>query len=87
MIKVKVKKLLKVGFIKEVPYTTWLTNMVMVKKPYGSWRICVDFTNLNKSCSKDSYPLLNIDNLVDTALGHTILSFCDAFSRYNQILM
>ena len=86
-VKVEVKKLLNIGFIKEVPHTTWLANVVMAKKANGNWRMCVDFTNLNKACPKDSYPLSSIDNLVDTALGNIILRFCDAFFGYNQILM
>ena len=54
-------KLLKVGFMREVPYKTWLANVVMVKKSSGKWKMCVDFTNLDKTCPKDSYPLPNID--------------------------
>jgi len=45
----------------------------------------VDFTDLNKACSKDSYPLLKIDKLVDTTVGHTLLNFMDAFSGSHQI--
>ncbi|XP_052726197.1 uncharacterized protein LOC128194674 [Vigna angularis] len=59
----------------------------MVKKSNGQWRMCVDFTDLNKACPKDSYPLPSIDRLVDGASGHVILSFLDAYSRYNQIPM
>ena len=59
----------------------------MVKKANGKWRMCVDFTNLNKACPKDSYPLPRIDQLVDSTTGHQLLSFMDAFSRYNQIKM
>ena len=58
----------------------------MVKKSNGKWRICVDFTDLNKACPKDSFPLPRIDQLVDSNAGHKLLSFMDAFSRYNQIL-
>ena len=47
----------------------------------------MDITNLNKACQKESYPLLNIDNLVNATLRYAILSFCDAFVGYNQILM
>ena len=47
----------------------------------------MDFTNLNKVCPKDSYPLSRIDQLVDSIAGHRLLSFMDAFSRYNQIKM
>ena len=49
--------------------------------------MCVDFTDLNKACPKDSYPLPSIDALVDSALGCKLLSFLDAFSEYNQIKM
>ena len=59
----------------------------MVKKANGKWRICVDFTDLNKACPKDSYPLPHIDQLVDSTTGHKLLSFMDAFLRYNQIRM
>ena len=49
--------------------------------------MCVDFTDLNKACPKDSYPLPHIDQLVDSTAGHQLLSFMDAFSGYNQIKM
>ncbi|XP_027362815.1 uncharacterized protein LOC113870423 [Abrus precatorius] len=60
-------KLLQAGFIREVKYSTWFTNVVMVKKANEKWRMCTDFTDLNKACPKDVYPLPNIDNLVDGA--------------------
>ena len=59
----------------------------MVKKTNGKWRMCVDFTDLNKACPKDSYPLLRINQLVDSTVGHKLLSFMDVFSGYNQIRM
>uniref|UniRef100_A0A2N9GXI9 Uncharacterized protein n=1 Tax=Fagus sylvatica TaxID=28930 RepID=A0A2N9GXI9_FAGSY len=83
----EVDKLLKAGFIREVYYPEWLANVVMVKKSTGKWRMCVDFTDLNKACPKDSYPLPRIDQLVDSTAGHKLLSFMDAFSGYNQIHM
>jgi len=58
-----------------------------VKKVSGKWRMCVDFTDLNMACPKDSYPLPSIDALVDSASGCRLLSFFDAFSGYNQIMM
>ena len=83
----KVTKLLAAGFIREVHYLEWLANVVLVKKANGKWRMCVDFTNLNKACLKDSFPLPRIDQLVDSIVGHKLLTFMDAFSGYNQIRM
>ena len=59
----------------------------MLKKSNEKWRMCVDFTDLNKACPKDSFPLPRIDALVDSTSGNELLSFMDAFSGYNQILM
>ena len=53
----EVCKLQEANFIREVYYPDWLANVVMVKKASGKWRMCVDFTDLNKACPKDSYPL------------------------------
>jgi len=79
--------LLKAGHIREIQYPEWLANVVLVKKASGKWRMCVDFTDLNKACLKDSYPLPSIDALVDSASRCRLLSFLDAFSGYNQIMM
>ena len=83
----EVRKLLEAGFIQEVYYPNWLANVVMVKKANGKWRMCVDFTDLNRACPKDSYPLPRIDTLVDSTVRHELLSFMDAFLGYNQIKM
>ena len=83
----EVRKLLEAGFIREVYYPDWLANVVMVKKSNGKWRMCVDFMDLNRACPKDSYPLPQIDTLVDSTARHELLSFMDAFSGYNQIKM
>jgi len=86
-IKAEADKLLSAGFIEEAQYTTWLSNVVLVKKANGKWRMCVDYTDLNKACPRDAYPLPNIDRLVDGAVGNKVLSFLDAYSGYNQIPM
>ena len=52
----EVQKLLKAGVIHEVQFSEWLANVVMVPKKNGKWRMCIDFTNLNKACLKDDYP-------------------------------
>ena len=83
----EVNKLLVANFIQEVHYPKWLANVVMVKKANGKWSMCVDFTDLNQACLKDNFPLPRIDQLVDSTVGHKLLTFMNAFSGYNQIQM
>ena len=68
-------------------YPDWLANVVIVQKKNGKCKVYIDFTNLNKACPQDSFPLPHIDMLVDATVGHELLSFIDAFLGYNQILM
>lgn len=81
----EVAKLKCVGAIKEVFYPEWLANTVVVKKKSGKWRVCVDFTDLNKVCPKDLFPMPRIDQLVDATAGYPRMSFLDAFQGYHQI--
>ncbi|XP_071933903.1 uncharacterized protein [Coffea arabica] len=83
----EVDKLLPAKIIREVQYPIWLSNPVMVKKDAGAWRMCVDFTDLNKTCPKDYYPLPKVDTLVDSAMGYEVLCFLDVFKGYHQIGM
>ena len=83
----EVGKLLQAGAIIEVEYLEWLVNVVLVKKANGKWRLCINFTDVNKACPKDSFPLPRIDLIVDATAGHELISFMDAFSGYNQISM
>jgi len=80
----EVEKLVKASFIRKAHYTTWLANVAMVKKSNDKWRMCTYYTNLNKACPKDFYPLPSINRLVDGAIDHTILSFLDAYFGYNK---
>ena len=75
----------QVGAIKEIFYPEWLANTVVVKKKSGKWRVCVDFTDLNKACLKEPFPMPKIDQLVDATIGHHWMSFLDAFQDYHQI--
>ena len=84
-VKNKVTKLKQARAIKEVFYSQWLANTVVVKKKTGKWRMCVDFTDLNKACPKDLFPMPRIDQLVDATVGHHQMSFLDAFQGYHQI--
>ncbi|XP_010495640.1 PREDICTED: uncharacterized protein LOC104772759 [Camelina sativa] len=83
----EVWKLLDVGSITEVCYPDWLSNPVVVKKKNRTWRVCVDFTDLNKACPKDSFPLPRIDQLLEATAGNKLLSFMDAFFGYHQLMM
>ena len=87
VIKAKVNNLLKEKFIKEIKYPEWLANVVVVQNKRRKWRVCVDYTNLNKACLKDSFPLPRINQIVDASAGHGMLSFLDAISGYHQIPM
>ena len=73
--------------IEPCQYPDWLSNVVVSKKKNGKWKVCINFTNLNKACPKDSFPLSKIDQLVDATAGFERMSFLDAYSEYNQIRM
>lgn len=83
----EILRLLKVEFIREVLYSNWLSNVVVVLKKMEKLRVWVDFTDLNDLCSKTSLLFSYINQIVDTTSQHGLLSFMDAFSRYNQIPM
>ena len=86
-IKEEVEKQYNAGFLRLVNYPEWLANVVSVPKKDGKVRMCVDFWDLNKASPKDDFSLPHIDILVDNTAGHTLLSFMDGFSGYNQIEM
>jgi hypothetical protein len=83
----EVHKLLATRFIKEVFHPEWLANPMLIKKKNGKWRMCVDYTSLNKACPKHPFPLPRIDQIVDSTTGCELLSFLDAYSGYHQIKM
>ncbi|GJY56804.1 reverse transcriptase domain-containing protein [Tanacetum coccineum] len=86
-IQIEVQKLVEAGIMREVYYHEWLSNPVMVKKHDGSWRMCVDFTDLNKACPQDCYPLPEIDWKVESLCGYPFKCFLDAYKGYHQIQM
>ncbi|GJZ99581.1 reverse transcriptase domain-containing protein [Tanacetum coccineum] len=83
----EVEKLVDAEIMKEVYYHSSLFNTVMVKKHDGSWRMCVDFKDLNKACPKDGYPLPEIDWKVESLCGYPFKCFLDAYKGYHQIKM
>ena len=80
-------KLQAAGVIREVRYPEWLANPVVVPKKGGKECLCVNFTNLNKACTKDPFPLPRIDQIVVSTAEYHLLCFLDAFSGYHQIKM
>ncbi|KAM2057855.1 hypothetical protein ACFX16_030495 [Malus domestica] len=94
--KSEVEKLKGIGFVRKVNYPTWVANSVLVKKNLTKeslmhqkvlWRMCVDYTDLNTGCPNDSFPLPLVDRLIESMAGCELLSFMNAYSGYNQILM
>ncbi|KAM1863102.1 hypothetical protein ACFX14_003490 [Malus domestica] len=94
--KAEVEKLKGIGFVREVNYPTWVANVILVKNNPTKeslllqkvlWRMCVDYTDLNKGYPKDSFPLPLVDRHIDSTAGCELLSFMDAYSGYNQILI
>jgi hypothetical protein len=83
--KAEVQRLLDAGFIREIIYPQWLANVVMVRKKNGKWRMCTDFTDLNRCCPKDNFPLTRIDNIINSAVGCEMMALLDYFSDYHQI--
>ena len=87
VIQTEVDNLLQNGFIRAVKYPDWLANVVVVPKKGNKWRVCVDYTDLNDACLKDSFPLPRIDQILDASTGHGMLSSLDVFSGYHHIPM
>jgi hypothetical protein len=79
--------LLDADFIKEVYHPDWLTNLVLVPKKNKKWRMCVDYTDLNKAWKKDPFGLPRIDQVVDSIAGCSLPSFLGCYSGYHQILL
>jgi len=82
-VKDKLQKRLDVNFIYPISDRKWVSPIVVVPKKNGKWRICVDYRELNKSTQKDHFPLLLIDQVLDTLAGRKLFSFLDGFSGYN----
>src|SRR5437016_1343527 len=78
-------KLTAANFIREVYHPDWLANPVLVKKKNGKWRMCVDYTDLNKACPKDPFGLPRIDQVEDSTTGSELSCFLDAYSGYHQV--
>jgi hypothetical protein len=85
VVEAEVQRLQDAKVIREVKYPIWLANTVPVKKNNGKWRMCIDFTHLNKACKKDDFPLERVDKIIGDAANSEMLSLLDMSSGYHQI--
>jgi hypothetical protein len=82
----EINRLLEAKFIREIKEAIWFSPPVLVeKKDTKIYRMCIDFTALNKHCPKEYFPLPRIDQIIDLTAGCERLSFLDAYSGYNKI--
>jgi hypothetical protein len=86
-IKVKVCKLLAAGFIRKCKHPVWLAKPVLVPKKTGGLKMCIDYTDLNKHCPKDPFPLPRIDQVMDSTADSVLPCFVDCYSGYDQIAL
>ena len=86
-INAEVTKLTSAGILREVIFPTWIANPVMVKKNDSSWCMCIDYSDINKVCPKNCYPLTEIVQKVESLQGFQWKCFLGAYKGYHQILM
>jgi len=82
LIQKELKKLLDA----HISHSTWVSNLVLVRKKSGEICLCVDFWNLNQASNKENYPILSMEQILQTLSGSKIFSLLDGFSGYNQVL-
>jgi hypothetical protein len=85
VIKREITRLFDASSLKEVYLLDWLTNPILVPEKIIDWRMCVDYTDLNKACKKDPFEFPQIDQVVDSTASCSLLSFLDCYFGYHQI--
>jgi hypothetical protein len=83
VIRVEVQKLLVARFIRECKHLAWLANLVLVLKKTSDWRMCIDYTDLNKYYPKDTFPVPRIDQVMESTTGNVLLCFLDYYPGYH----
>jgi hypothetical protein len=87
VIRVEILKLLVAKFIRECINPVWLANPVLVPKKTCQWRMSIDYTDLNRHCPKDPFPLSRIDQVVNSTAGSALMCFLDCCSGYHHIAL
>jgi hypothetical protein len=83
----ELQKMVDVGIITPIRYSSWISNLVVVRKKTSDIRLCVDFRNLNQLSLKDNYPLPNMEHLLQRVTGEEMMYMLDGFLGYNQVLL
>lgn len=83
----ELSKLIENNIIFSIKHSSWLTNLVPIRKKNGEIRLCVDFRDLNQSSLKDHHPFASMEKLLAKVSGSERFSFLDGFSSYNQVLV
>jgi hypothetical protein len=83
----ELQKMVDTGIITPIRYSSWMSNLVVVRKKNGDIRLCVDFRNLNQLSLKDNYLLPNMEHLLQRGTGAGMMSMLDGFSGYNQVFL
>ena len=83
----EVKKLLDSKIIFPIRHSTWVANLVPVRKKAREIHLCVDFRNRNLASQKDNYPLPSLGEVLQIVNGSKMMSFLDSYSRYNQVMV
>lgn len=86
-IKLEVAKLVDASILREAFFPVWIANPVMLRKGKGSWQMCIDYSRSNKACPKDSYPLSEIYQKVESLQGFKWKCFLDAYKGYHQVIL
>jgi hypothetical protein len=69
LVQQELQKMLEARIIAQTRHSSWCSNLVVARKKNGKIRICIDFRNLNRACTKDHYPLLKMETLLQRVTG------------------
>ncbi|GJU99498.1 reverse transcriptase domain-containing protein [Tanacetum coccineum] len=86
-VRTQVEELVEAGILREVKYQTWVLNPIIVKKDDGKWKLCIDFTNINKACTRELHPLPAAKMEAKNLYKYRLKCFLDAYKGYHQISM
>ena len=87
IVKKELEKMLDGGVVAPTRNSYWFCNLVVERKKNGSIRICIYFQNLNISCQKHNYPLLNMETLLQKVIGFEMMSMLDGILGYNEVVI